>query len=235
VTQDPTQVLFLQLADVGSESDALTTDASFNDLFKSCERTSANEEHVGGVNLNEFLVWVLPSALGRNARGSALEDLEECLLHSFSRDVTCDRRVLGLARDLVYFVDVDDPGLCALDVVIRSLDQFQQDVLDVFADIAGLCQRGGVGDRKRHVEHAGQGLRQEGLSAASWTQQQDVGLGKFHIAVLVASNLNPFVVVVDRDRQNFLRLLLSDYVVVKKLINLAWLRKIFELQFGGFG
>ena len=40
----------------------------------------------------------------------------------------------GLAGDLVDLVDVDDPGLGLLDVVVRGLDQLQQDVLDVLAD-----------------------------------------------------------------------------------------------------
>ena len=45
------------------------------------------------------------------------------------------------------------------------------------ADVAGLGQGRGVGDRERNVEQARQGLRQQGLAAAGGPDQQDVGLG----------------------------------------------------------
>src|SRR3712207_9244538 len=63
-----------------------------------------------------------------------------------SGDVARDRRVLALARDLVDLVDVDDAGLGALHVVVGGLDELEQDVLDVLAYVAGLGERGGVGD-----------------------------------------------------------------------------------------
>jgi hypothetical protein len=44
--------------------------------------------------------------------------------------------VLALAGDLVDLVDVDDAGLGLLDVVVSGLDQLEQDVLDVLADVA---------------------------------------------------------------------------------------------------
>jgi len=63
-------------------------------------------------------------------------------------------------------VDVDDPGLGLLDVEVGGLNELQEDVLDVLADVAGLRQRSRVGDRERHVEDAGERLRQERLPAA---------------------------------------------------------------------
>ena len=42
------------------------------------------------------------------------------------------------AGDLVDLVDVDDARLGLLDVVVGCLDELQQDVLDVFADVAGF-------------------------------------------------------------------------------------------------
>ena len=88
----------------------------------------------------------------------------------------------ALAGDLVDLVDVDDAGLGALDVVVGGLDQLEQDVLDVLTDVAGLGQRGGVGDRERHVEHPGQGLGQVGLAAAGGADEHDVGLGQLDVA-----------------------------------------------------
>ena len=110
----------------------------------------------------------------------ALQDLQQSLLNALPGDVPGDRRVLALAGDLVDLVDVDDPGLGALDVVIGGLDEFEQDVLDVLTDVTGLGQRGGVGDGEGHVEHLGQRLGQVCLAAAGRSEHQDVGLGQLN-------------------------------------------------------
>jgi hypothetical protein len=49
--------------------------------------------------------------------------------------------VVGLAADLVDLVDVDDAALRALDIVVGGLQQLQDDVLDILADVAGFGQR----------------------------------------------------------------------------------------------
>ena len=144
----------------------LLADAALDDLLDAGERAAADEQDVGGVDLDELLVRVLAPALGRHRGGGALEDLQQRLLHALAGDVTGDRRVLALAGDLVDLVDVDDAGLGLLDVVVGGLDQLEQDVLDVLADVAGLGERGGVGDGEGHVEHAGQRLGQQRLAAA---------------------------------------------------------------------
>ena len=128
------------------------------------------------VDRQELLVRVLAPALRRHRGGGALEDLQQRLLHALAGDVARDRRVVGLARDLVDLVDVDDPGLGLLDVVVGGLDQLQQDVLDVLADVAGLGQRRRVGDRERDVEDPGQRLGEQRLAAAGRAEQQDVRL-----------------------------------------------------------
>jgi hypothetical protein len=71
----------------------------------------------------------------------ALEDLQQRLLHALAGDVAGDRRVVALARDLVDLVDVDDAPLGPLDVVVGGLQQLEDDVLDVLADVAGLGER----------------------------------------------------------------------------------------------
>ena len=115
-----------------------------------------------GVDLQELLLRVLAPALGRHVGDGALDDLEQRLLHALAGDVAGDRRVLALARDLVDLVDVDDAALRALDVVVGGLQQLDDDVLDVLADVAGLGQGGGVGDGERHVEDAWRGSGRAG-------------------------------------------------------------------------
>ena len=208
---------------------------TLDDLLDPGEGAAADEEDVRGVDLDELLVRVLAPALRRHRGRGALEDLEQRLLHALAGDVTRDRRVLALAGDLVDLVDVDDPGLGLLDVVVGGLDQLEEDVLDVLAHVARLGERGGVGDGERHVEHAGQGLGQQRLAAAGGADQQDVGLGQLDVVVVRGAELHPLVVVVDGDREDLLRVVLTDDVVVQELEDLTRLGQLVEAQLGGLG
>ena len=62
------------------------------------------------------------------------------LLHALARDVAGDRDVVGGLADLVDLVDVDDAPLGGFEVEIGGVQQLEQDVLDVLADVAGLGQ-----------------------------------------------------------------------------------------------
>ena len=132
----------------------LAADAPLDDLLEADERAAADEQDVGRVDLQELLLRVLAAALGRHVGDGALDDLQQRLLHALAGDVAGDGGVLALAGDLVDLVDVDDAALGALDVVVGGLQQVDDDVLDVLADVAGLGERRGVGDGERHVEDA---------------------------------------------------------------------------------
>ena len=107
------------------------------------------------------------------------------LLHAFAGDIARDGDVLGLAGDLVDLVDVNDAALGALHVVIGVLQQAQDDVLDVLAHVAGLGQRGGVGDGERHVQDLRQRAGQQGLARAGRADHQDVALLDLDVGVRV--------------------------------------------------
>ena len=147
-------------------------------------------------------------------------DLQQGLLNALARHVAGDRGIVGLAADLVDFVDIDDAALRALDIVIGGLEQFENDVLDVLADIAGLGQRRRIGHRERHVENARQRLGQQRLARSGRSDQQDVRLGEFDVAVL-GGVIQPLVVIVDRDGKHPLGLRLSDHIIVQDLADFA--------------
>src|SRR5262249_52596086 len=146
-------------------ADGVLADALRNDLVQTRERAAADEEDVRRVDREELLVRVLPPTLRRHRRDRPLEDLQKRLLHALARYVARNRRVVRLARDLVDLVDVDDPGLRLLDVEVGGLNELEEDVLDVLADVAGLGQRGRIGDRERDVEDARECLSEERLAA----------------------------------------------------------------------
>ena len=128
---------------------------------------------------------MLAPSLGRHACDGALEDLEQGLLDALARHVARDRDVTGRAADLVDFVDVDDSLLGAVDVEVGALQELEQNVLDVLADIAGLGQSRRIGHRERDVEHLGERARQEGLARTGRTDQEDVRLLDLDVVVEV--------------------------------------------------
>jgi hypothetical protein len=175
------------------------------------------------LRLQELLLRVLAAALRRYRRDCTFDELQQGLLHALARDVTGDRRVVGLPGDLVDLVDIDDDdaGLRLVDVVVAFLQQLLDDVLDVLADVTGLGQRRRVRDRERHVQKARQRLGQQRLAAAGRADQQDVGLGELDVvlAALVETVVEALVVVVDGDRENLLRTPLPDDVLVQYVVD----------------
>src|SRR5581483_11478827 len=169
-----------------AEAKSTLAEAAAHDLLEADKSAAHNEEDVGRVDGREFLVRVLASTLRRNVGDGALEDLEQRLLHAFTADVAGDGGVLVLAADLVDFVDVDDAGLGAGDVAVGGLEQLEDDVLDVFTDVAGFGQRGGVHDGEGNIEHLREGLRQQRFSGAGGTDEQDVGFLELDFAGALA-------------------------------------------------
>src|SRR5690606_10249684 len=208
--------------------------AVHDDLLEARERAAADEQDVRGIDLQELLLRVLASALRRYRGDRALDQLQKRLLHALARDVTRDRRVARLARDLVDLVDVDDARLRLLDVVVALLQQLLDDVLDVLADVARLRQRGGVRNRERHVQQARERLREQRLAAARRANQQDVALRKLRVvlAAIAVPVLQPLVVVVDGDGQDLLRPVLADDVLVQHRLDLVRLRQLAPPRLG---
>ena len=125
--------------------------AALNDAFKAVERTAADEEDVRGIDVDDLLLRVLSAALWRDAGNGTLQNFEQCLLHALAADVTRDGRVFGLSGNLIDLIDIDDAVLGTLNVVICCLNETQQDVFDVFADIAGFRQSRCVRNGERNV------------------------------------------------------------------------------------
>ncbi len=101
---------------------------------------------------------MLASALWRNIARAAFQNFQQSLLHSFAGDITSDAHVVGFAADLINLVDVNDADLRAFHIVIRILQESQNDVFDVFANVARFGQRRRISDAKWDVENPRQGL-----------------------------------------------------------------------------
>src|SRR5262249_19707033 len=73
--------------DVGFEAQRFLSRPSVDLFVEADERAAADEQDVGGVDLEEFLMGVFPSALRWNVRHGPFEDLQERLLHALARDI----------------------------------------------------------------------------------------------------------------------------------------------------
>jgi len=166
----------------GLEANLCLAQAATDDLFEANKGARADEEDVGGVDLDVLLLGVLAAALGRDIADGAFEHLEEALLHAFARDIAGDADVVGGLADLVDLVDVDDAALCSFEIKVRALEEFQYQILDIFADVARLGQGGGIANGEGHLEHAGQALGEQGLAAARGPDHQDVALIDLDVA-----------------------------------------------------
>ena len=94
------------------------------------------------------------------------------------------------------------------------MQELQEQVLHVLADVAGLGERGSVADGEGHVENLGQGLRQERLARAGGPDQQDVRLVDHHVGDFRVVH-QALVVAVDGHGQHFLGVLLADDVLIE--------------------
>lgn len=205
--------LFLRF-DVGTETQGVLADATLNDVVEADEGSAADEENVGRIDLQEILLRMFTTTLRRNVGDGAFDDLQESLLNTFARDVTRDARVVALAADLVDFVDVHDAALRSLDVVIGVLQKLHDDVFDVFTDITRFGQRRRIGDGERNVDDLRQRLREQGFSGPRRPKQENVRLLQLDI-VRVHAAVDALVVVVHSHRENLLRAMLSNDVLVE--------------------
>src|SRR5205807_2247986 len=207
------------------ESERAAPGALLDDFFQADKRPAANEQDIRRIHRREFLVWMLAPALGRHIGHGTFQNLQQRLLHAFAGNVAGNRRVLILLGDLVDLVDVNDALLRLLHVAVGGLQQLQNNVLDVLANVARFGQRRRVHDGKRHFQHPRKGLRQQRLARARRPNQQNIGLAQFHFARLLVQE-NPFVVVVDRHGELLLRAVLPDDVAIQEPLDFRRPRKL---------
>src|ERR1700676_2517246 len=206
------------------KTERMAAGALLDNFFQANECAAADEQDVRGIHRGEFLVRVLTAALGRHVGDGSFKNFQQRLLDALAAHVARDRRVFVLLGNLIDFVDIDDALLRLLNISIGGLQQLQNDVFDVFADVAGFGKRRRVHYGERHIQHARERLRQKCLARARGTNQKDVRLAQLDIARLLVQE-NAFVMIVDRHREFLLRAVLPNDVPIEKLLDLRRTRK----------
>ncbi len=88
--QDFAGLALVGSGDMRAEADRLALEAVGDDLFEAGEGAAADEQDVGRIDLEEFLLRMLAPALRRNAGGGAFHQLQERLLDALAADVAGD-------------------------------------------------------------------------------------------------------------------------------------------------
>ena len=205
------------------------TRASADDIFKAIKGTAANKQYVGGVDLDQLLLWPIACTVGGNRCGLALEYFQQSLLHAFAGDIArCGWRAT-LACNFVDLVDANDASGGLFDIAASSSEQCFDYAFDVFADIAGFGERGRISDGKRHVEFFGQGLSQQGFARTGRSNKQNIAFLQLDVTCL-AAHPNTFVVVVHGDCHGAFSFVLTNNVSVKFVDNLSRWRILWTLR-----
>mmetsp|Transcript_11608 Transcript_11608/g.14993 ORF Transcript_11608/g.14993 Transcript_11608/m.14993 type:complete len:221 (-) Transcript_11608:345-1007(-) len=177
---------------------------------------------------------MLAPALRRHRGDGALHQLQKRLLHALARHVAGDRGVFRLAGDLVDLVDIDDAALRAFNIVVRRLEQLQDDVLHILTDIPCFGQSRCVGHCERHVQNARERLREQCLTAPRWADQHYVRFCELD-AISAAWICQSLIVVVNRHREDAFRVSLPDDIIIKNIADFLRRRHaFFRFKSGGF-
>ena len=157
---------------------------------------------------------MLPPSLWRNIRHGSFEQLQQRLLHAFSRDIPRDRRVIRFAGDFVDFVDKNDSELGPGKVVIRGLEQLDQDVFHILANVTGFGECRGIDYGERNLQDTGQGLRQQSFSGPGRPDHEYVAFVNLDVARFLRPR-SSFVMIIHGDRQRLFRVFLTYDVLIE--------------------
>jgi hypothetical protein len=106
-----------------------------------------------------------------------------------------------------------------LDIEVAGMQQFEQQVLHILADVTRLGQGSGIADGERYIENARQRARQQRFAAAGWTDQQNVAFVHLDVGVALVAQAEALVVVMNGDAQELLGALLTDDVLVELVLD----------------
>jgi len=76
------------------------------------------------------------SAIGRNIGNGSFQNLQQCLLYAFTRNISCNGWVFTSAGNFINFIYINDSMLCLFNVVVCRLNQLEQNIFNIFAHIA---------------------------------------------------------------------------------------------------
>ena len=125
---------------VGRVSKTLSSHAPLNDLLEAYKSAATDEQDISRIDLIELLVGMFSATLRGNIGDCSFENLQQRLLDAFSRNISRNRRIFILSRNLIYFIDVDNSLLSLFQITVGVLKELQNDIFDIFPNVTSLGQ-----------------------------------------------------------------------------------------------
>jgi hypothetical protein len=142
-------------------------------------------------------------------------------LDAFAGDVAGDGGAVGgFSTNFINLIYIDDAGFGAFDIVVGILKQSQNNGFNIFADVAGFGDGGGVGDAEGDVEDFCEGAGKESFAAAGGADEKDVAFFDFdfvEVAGFRSISMKTFVVIMHSDGEDAFGFVLTDNVFVEFL------------------
>src|SRR5262245_13713481 len=113
----------ISLFQLTAKPHSLTSSPFANDVLKPDKRAAADEKDIGRIHLKELLLRMFSAALRRYTRHRPFNNLQQSLLHTFTRNVSGNRWIVRLPRDFIDLIYIDDSTLCFFNIVVRSLQE----------------------------------------------------------------------------------------------------------------
>ena len=196
------------------------------DLFQIRESASADKQDIPGIDGGQRHHGVLAACPYRHLYVRPFQKPQQSLLHALSADVPA-RGILFLG-DLVDLVNKDDPALCLFGIIVCCRQQLGKHAFNIIPDITCLGKGGCIRYGKGHIQKSCKCFHQIGFSAACRPDHQHVRL--FDLDIVHGSRSHTLVMIVHRNRNYLLCMLLPDHIIVKLGFDLMRRWNIFNIQ-----
>ena len=84
---------------------------ALDNILQADESAAADKEDIRRIDLQKLLMRMLAPALRRHAGNRSLQNFQQRLLHTLTRDISGDRGALALSGNLVDLVNIDNACL----------------------------------------------------------------------------------------------------------------------------
>ena len=169
---------------------------------------------------------MLSSALRRNTCYRSFNNLQQCLLNTFTGYITGNGYILTLLADLIDFINIDNAILRTFNIIICCLNQFQKNILDIFADITCFRKRCRICNCKRHVNDLGKCLCKICLTGTCGTDHDNIAFLKLHIIGRSFRCHYTLIVIIYGHCKNFLCFFLPNNIIIHEVFDFSRFKQI---------
>ncbi len=124
----------------------------FNFSFNTFKCTSTNKKNILSIYWNHFLIWMFSTALWGNKYNSTFKQFKEALLYTFTRNVSCNRRIISFTCNFIYFINKYNSPFSFLNIIISCLKKSCKNTFNIFADISRFSKNCSIYNSKWYIK-----------------------------------------------------------------------------------